>query len=160
MQITWKLRTAVMVLLSVSGACGLIAAQTTRHIDSLMVDMLSEPIGLDDPQPVFSWKIRDPTDGARQTAYRIRVTTNATELGALVWDSGRVESAQSIGIPYSGPPLKASYRYFWTVQTWDKDGKPYPISTVSNWETGLMSAAGWKGDWIGYERPEDKSIRE
>ena len=135
------------------------AAQSTRHVDSLMVDMLPEPIGLDHTRPTFSWKIRDTSDGARQTAYRIRVTAIPRQAGSPVWDSGRVESAQSIGIPYGGTALEASHRYFWTVECWDKDGKPYPVSEVSSWETGLMSANAWKADWVGYERPEDKSVR-
>jgi alpha-L-rhamnosidase len=124
------------------------------------VDLLSEPIGLDDARPVFSWKIRDTSDGARQTAYRVRVTTGAQGAGAVVWDSGRVASAQSTGVAYGGTPLQASCRYFWTVESWDQYGKPYPVSPVASWETGLLSAGAWKGGWIGYEQPEDKSIRE
>src|SRR4051795_10236463 len=107
-----------------SRLCSLLAAQSSRHIDALMVDLLSEPIGLDDARPVFSWKIRDTSDGARQTAYQIRVsTTNAGGATVLVWDSGRVASAQSTGIPYGGTPLQASRHYFWTVESWDQGGK-------------------------------------
>ena len=135
------------------------------HVDSLMVDMLPEPIGLDDSQPVFSWKIRDGAQGAKQTAYRIRAAVRAMDLRAdgattLIWDSGRIESAQSTGVRYAGKPLEASHKYFWQIESWNKDGKPYPVSEVSSWETGLMSANEWRSEWIGYEQPEDKSIRE
>src|SRR5438067_812272 len=154
------LRKALIAIFSFSGLCSPMAAQSARHVDSLMVDMLSEPIGLDDARPVFSWKIRDASDAARQTAYRIRVSASANRTGSLVWDSGRVESAQSTAVPYNGTPLEASHRYFWTVESWDKDGRPYPMSKLASWETGLMNPAAWKGEWIGYERPEDKSVRE
>src|SRR5205823_8602274 len=112
MSISWHLHQTLIVLFSFSGVCSPMAAQSTRRVDSLMVDMLSEPIGLDDARPVFSWKIRDVTDGARQTAYRIRVSASANRTGSLVWDSGRVESGQSTAVPYTGTPLEASTRYF------------------------------------------------
>src|SRR4051812_7250867 len=158
---TWNWRPILIVVFGFSRLCSPLAAQSSRHIDALMVDLLSEPIGLDNARPVFSWKIRDTSDGARQTAYQIRVTTaNAERATALVWDSGRVASAQSTGIPYSGTPLQASRRYFWTVESWDQGGKPYPVSGVASWETGLLNSGAWRSDWIGYEQPEDKSIRE
>lgn len=135
-------------------------AQSRGSVGSLRVDMLSEPIGLDDTQPLLSWKINDPAQGARQTAYRVRVIANTSTSASVVWDSGKVESAQSQGIVYAGTPLEASHRYFWTVESWDKDGKPYPISKASAWEMGLLSGTAWKGEWIGYERPEDKRVRE
>jgi hypothetical protein len=34
--------------------------------------VLSEPIGLDALQAIFSWKIYGGSEGARQTAHRIR----------------------------------------------------------------------------------------
>src|SRR5438067_7960681 len=119
------LRKALIAIFSFSGLCSPIAAQSARHVDSLMVDMLSEPIGLDDARPVFSWKIRDASDGARQTAYRIRVSASAKQSGSLVWDSGRVESAQSTAVRYNGTPLEASHGSFWTVVTCYTDERHY-----------------------------------
>jgi alpha-L-rhamnosidase len=153
-----------------SSSSSLPASRGSAQLSSLRVDMLSEPIGLDDVQPMFSWKIQDASEGARQTAYRIRVATRAFDVQSsgpeggsapdLLWDSGKVESAQSTEVPYSGKPLEASRRYFWRVESWDKDGRPYPASEVSHWETGLMNTDSWRSQWIGYEQPEDKSIRE
>ncbi len=140
--------------------CTGIMGQSTAYIGSLTVNMLSEPIGLDDPQPQFSWKINDAANGARQTAYRIRVSRDASQSGALIWDTGKVESSQSTGVVYAGTPLEPSHRYFWTVESWDKDGKPYRISPKASWETGLLNAAAWKANWIGYEQLEDKRVRE
>ena len=42
----------------------------------------------------------------------------------------------------------------------EADGKPYPASEASWWETGLMSAESWQGKWIGYEEEEERRIRE
>lgn len=160
MSTIWNWQSLLIVLFIFTGLRSMATAQSTRHVDSLRVDLLADPLGLDDARPVFSWKIRDTSDGARQTAYRIRVTTSAGGTGTPVWDSGRVASAQSNGIPYGGTPLQASHRYSWTVESWDVAGKPYPVSEVAHWETGLLNPGAWKGDWIAYEQPEDKSIRE
>jgi hypothetical protein len=46
------------------------------------------------------------------------------------------------------------------VESWDKDDRPYRASELSHWETGLMNTDSWRSQWIGYEQPEDKSIRE
>src|SRR4051812_24764007 len=103
MSTTWNWRPILIVVFGFSRLGSPLTAHSSRHIDALRVDLLSEPIGLDDARPVFSWKLRDPSDGARQTAYQIRVTTtNAGGATVLVWDSGGVASAQSTGIPYGG----------------------------------------------------------
>ena len=77
-----------------------------------------------------------------------------------MWDSGRIDSGSSAGVAYAGRELRPSTRYFWRVKVWDKDGKPYPPSDVSWWETGLLGAGGWRGRWIGYELPEERLVRE
>jgi alpha-L-rhamnosidase len=77
-----------------------------------------------------------------------------------IWDSKRIESGDSIGAGYGGPALTPSKRYFWRVLVWGRDGKPYPPSDVSWWETGLLQQENWKAKWIGYEEPELKHLRE
>jgi alpha-L-rhamnosidase len=128
----------------------------------LSYDSLIEPLGLDDAKPRLSWQLRDSRVGARQTAYEIEVATKAGLLAADkadVWDSGKIASDRSVGVLYSGPELAAETRYYWRVKVWDKDGKPYPVSEASWWETGLMVAANWRSKWIGYETEEERSIR-
>jgi alpha-L-rhamnosidase len=128
----------------------------------LTTDSLVQPLGIDTEQPLFSWQLQDAAFGARQTAYRLRVATSPALLKSAkpdAWDSGVVKSDQSVGIKYAGPPLKPQQRYYWQVESWDKDGKAYPASDVTWWETGLMNA-GWKAKWIGYEIEEHRRIRE
>ena len=125
-------------------------------------ESLREPLGIDALQPAFSWRLQDARWGAKQTAYQITVSSKAGMKGADkpdVWDSGRISSERSAGIVYAGPALHASTRYYWRVRVWDKDGKPYPASSNSWWETGLLTSSNWKARWIGYEDPELHSIR-
>jgi alpha-L-rhamnosidase len=43
----------------------------------LQVDDMREPMGIDDATPRFSWQLEDGAQGARQTAYRVLVATQA-----------------------------------------------------------------------------------
>ena len=120
-------------------------------------------MGMDEPHPLLSWKLHDGTYGARQTAYQVLVASSSSSLSEGkpdVWDSGRVESDRSVGVPYAGPALAAEKRYFWQVKVWGQDGKAYPTSAVSWWETGLLNSGGWRGKWIGYEEEEHRRLRE
>jgi alpha-L-rhamnosidase len=131
--------------------------------DHLQCDSLVEPLGLDAKQPLLSWQLQDARTGARQTAYNIQVATKPALLAAGkadVWDSGRVASGSSVDVAYAGPALEAQTRYYWRVLVWDQDGKPYPASGMSWWETGLMSQANWQAKWIGYEEKEEQSVRQ
>ena len=59
----------------------------------LQVDDLERPLGIDDAAPRFSWQLMDATRGARQTAYRVLVATQADLLkngNSDVWDSGKI----------------------------------------------------------------------
>jgi len=129
----------------------------------LKCDSLVTPLGIDSKTPVLSWQLQDDRYGARQTAYEIQVATSSALLAAGkpdMWDSSRVESDQSAGVTYAGPALLPERRYFWRVKVWDKDGKPYPTSDTSWWETGLLDAQEWRGKWIGGEEHEHKRVRE
>lgn len=130
----------------------------------LRVDNLVAPLGIDDATPQFSWQLHDTARGARQTAFEILVASNAQVLKgasakADVWDSGRIDSSQSLNIRYAGPALRPSTRYFWCVRLWGASGTPYPASDIAWWETGLLSQGGWKAAWVGYETPEEAAVR-
>jgi alpha-L-rhamnosidase len=128
----------------------------------LQVDNLTRPLGIDDATPRFSWKLNDPTRGARQTAYRVLVATQEellTDGKTDVWDSGKVNSGQSLNVKYAGPAVKPSARYWWRVEIWGSDAKAYPASAAEWWETGLLSQ-GWRGDWIGWETAEEAAVRK
>ena len=83
----------------------------------------STPLGIDVQQPRFSWQM-DATAGERgvaQAAYQIEVRDPK---GALVWDSKRIDSPESLDIRYGGSPLEAATRYAWTVTVWTAAREP------------------------------------
>ncbi len=160
-----RLRQAVR--LAITGAAALLlapafAASPVGKPTHLTCDSLEQPLGIDSNQPLFAWQLQDAGFAARQTAYRIEVASKPAILNSGkpdVWDSGRVASDKSFGVVYGGPELAASTRYYWRVEVWDKDGKPYPVSDASWWETGLLKQS-WKAQWIGYEDPEHRAVRK
>lgn len=106
---------------------------TDVTVYDLMTDDMADPVGLDNPNPVFSWKMKSNVIGQRQTAYQIVVKQGST----TVWDSGKVESDVSVGITYAGTALKSSAEYTWSVTVWDKDGNAV-TSDQATFEMALL----------------------
>ena len=72
---------------------------------------------------------------------------------ADVWDSGRVDSDQSVNVPYGGPAVESRRRYYWQVRVWDAQGQASSYSQASWWEMGLLSPDDWKAKWITRDMP-------
>ena len=107
--------------------CVSAAAANPAKPYNLRCERLSEPVAIDRDQPRLSWKLESATRGEKQTAYRVLVASSADKLDKDVgdlWDTGKVESNQSIHVPYAGKALQSRTRCFWKVRVWDKDGKP------------------------------------
>ncbi len=124
-------------------------------IEGLTVEHRTDPLGVDAARPRFGWYLAATARGRRQSAYQILVASSADRLRdgrADVWDSGRVDSANSVAVRYEGPELSPSTRYFWTVGAWDEEGRAVPHAPAAHFETGLLSTdgvAGWDGArWI------------
>lgn len=101
-----------------------------------------DPIGLDDPAPAFSWKLRSDLPDTVQTACRILVAAD----GEPVWDTGFIETNRSVCHVYGGAPLTPMTCYEVSVSVRDNHGE---TASVSGWfETGLMSYKNMKADWI------------
>ena len=146
----------ITLLACTSLMTGATASQPPTH---LLCESLNTPLGIDTAAPRFSWQLNDARMGAKQSAYEIQVATKAEISKDDIWDSGRIQSDQSIAVPYQGPALHPETRYYWRVKVWDKDGKEYPVSAPTWWETGLMQQ-DWRADWIGFEKKELQQLRE
>ncbi|MDR1340895.1 MAG: alpha-rhamnosidase, partial [Prevotellaceae bacterium] len=81
--------------------CGL--SKDSLIPDGLQCEYQTEPIGIDVSAPRFGWRLNDSghVRGQRQTAYSILVASSLrklTETGADVWNSGKVNSPQSVSV--------------------------------------------------------------
>ncbi|MCX6559448.1 MAG: family 78 glycoside hydrolase catalytic domain [Candidatus Aminicenantes bacterium] len=111
-----------------------------------------EPIGIDAPLPSLSWKIAGDGRGLRQTAYRIQAASRHEMLAADrpdLWDSGRVDSGDTVGIAYAGWPLASFKRAAWRVRVWDQDGRESSWSESAGWAMGILRPGEWRAVWIG-----------
>ena len=137
------------VLLSMLGESFVfVHAQNDVSIVHLKVEDEVNPLCVDSAAPRFSWQMHSGTTGQKQTAYRIVVAGDAA-FNTVVWDSGKVMSDVSVGIPYMGRELSPSTCYYWKVTVSDMDG--VDVSSDTAWfETGLMGgASAWgEADWI------------
>jgi len=140
---------AMMILQIIGGE--IVAAATQPTATRLLTEYLENPLGIDVPQPRFSWQFHSDRRGARQSAYQIQV---ADSLDALtsgkpnIWDSGRVASDECTNIPLKVGRLASGARYWWRVKVWDETGKESDFSAPAWFEMGLLDEKDWQGDWI------------
>lgn len=121
------------------------------------------PLGIESANPRLSWNIQANYTGVKQLAYRILVSDKLETLKqekGNVWDSGKINSGQSIQVPYAGNKLMATKQYFWQVKIWDNQGHVADWSEPASWQMGLIMPEDWKGaHWIAYdELPESQRI--
>ncbi len=105
-----------------------------------------DPVGYYDATPTFSWKL--PEGVKRQAAYQVVVEAN----GKPIWNSGWVESDQSVFVPYGGRPLVSRDRIEWRVRFRNEKGSESDWSETARFELGLLLSNDWKAHWI---RPKD-----
>jgi alpha-L-rhamnosidase len=139
-----------------------VAAEGRLRPVDLRCEYRKNPLGIDTLEPRLSWKLglADPTArGQVQTAYQILAASSEELLrndrGDL-WDTGKVESSQSVQVSYGGKPLASRSRVWWKVRVWDKAGGSSPWSEPSLWSMGLLKAEDWKAKWIGLDGNEGK----
>ena len=121
------------------------------------------PLGIDVLTPRLSWQLSASGRGVAQTACQIQVAASPAGLEGgrdLLWDTGKVATAESLHHTYRGPALRSGQRCFWRVRVWDQDGQPTPWSEAAWWEMGLLSAGDWRARWIEPPWDEDPQVMQ
>jgi alpha-L-rhamnosidase len=129
----------------------------------LRCEYLSNPLGIDKPTPHLSWQSDSGERNWKQAAYQVLVASGADLLipgRTDIWDSGKIDSDESVGIAYRGPALESRRRYFWKVRIWDPSGQVSESTQPAWWEMGLLHPTDWKGKWIRWDNPDDAADRE
>lgn len=88
--------------------------------------------------PFFGWVVNSERGNTLQTAFQILVSSSLDSIQedkADYWNSGKVESDQSMNISYNGKPLEGGKVYFWKVKTWDNYGLESQFSDISRFIT-------------------------
>lgn len=131
-------------------------------LQKLRCEYLENPIGIDVLKPRFSWNMESAERNQSQTGYQILVASSAELLdadNASVWDSGKIQTNNSVNIEYKGLDLNSAKMYYWKVRIWDRDSIVSDWSEPATWYTGLLNSNDWQADWIGYDlAKQDSSI--
>jgi alpha-L-rhamnosidase len=134
------------------------APPASLRVEHLRTEYKENPLGIDVRAPRLSWQLRTDTRDVVQQAWQVRVARTDADLRngrRLVWESGRVQSNESIHRVYAGPPLVSGQRYFWQVQVWDNRGRASGWSVPGWWEMGLLAPSDWRAQWIEPGLAED-----
>lgn len=115
----------------------------SETITDLRCEYLTNPLALAVKVPHFSWRMNDTTPNLLQTAYQLVVWNQEGEY----WNSGKVESGESVGIAYQGKPLTSNLQLKWKVTVWDNIGRTHE-SGEAGFGTGLYDLSDWKAQWI------------
>ena len=132
------------------------AAPGGAAVVDLRCEYRTNPLGIDTLRPRLFWRLESDERGQRQMAYRVLVASAADLLaadGGDLWDSGRVESDETIQVEYAGRPLASGQACFWKVRAWDAAGRLLAWSTPAFWTMGLLAPGDWRAQWIGYDAP-------
>ncbi|TWE09097.1 alpha-L-rhamnosidase [Neobacillus bataviensis] len=118
------------------------------QVTAVTCEYRTNPLGIDISQPRLSWRIESERRGTLQQAYQIQVSLTETGFENPVWDTGLIDSDQSLHIEYNGPQLASRTRYFYHVKVWDNFGRESEWSDTAWWETALLDPSEWKASWI------------
>jgi alpha-L-rhamnosidase len=124
-------------------------------VQNLLIENLSNPIGIDVQQPRFSWQSASDKKNTLQTAYEIKLSSGKKS----VWSTGKVASDQSVHVSYSGSPLQSAAKYQWQVRVWDNKGGASAWSEPATFQVALLNKSDWKAKWIEADFAEDSVTR-
>jgi alpha-L-rhamnosidase len=170
-----------VIIVAVTMLCCMTAV-FAADVTSLRCEYLENPLGIDAAKPRLAWKLETrnakPERGVKQTAYQVLVASTPEHLAkdkGDLWDSGKVESDQSIQVEYQGKPLDSRRRCYWKVRVWSGKVEAGNLkfekaagsewSQPAWWTMGLLSteaplslgsagAAGWQAKWITMKAAE------
>lgn len=150
-----KILFLLFIISFVINSCDL--KEKSLKITSLKTEYTENPIGIDVPSPRFTWILEDTMRNVKQTAYRILVASDPSLLKpgkADLWNSGWVESDQSVFVKYQGEDLESGKRCYWTVSV--KDNNEREVKPLKNayFEMGFLDPSDWQAEWIGF-RPRE-----
>ncbi|MFA7691289.1 MAG: family 78 glycoside hydrolase catalytic domain [Candidatus Hydrogenedentales bacterium] len=140
--------TSLFALASVT----LVGVSSTMQPISLTTEYRINPEGIDVPSPRFSWMLEAEQRDRVQSAYQILCADSEAHLAqdeGNLWDSGQVDSSDSLHIPYEGVALGSRTLCWWKLRVWDNEGAVSAWSAPARFSVGLLEKEDWQAQWIG-----------
>ena len=129
----------------------------------LKCEYKTNPTGIDENHPRFSWITKYDGCNSFQTAYRILIASSIQRLlfkDGDIWDSGKVTSPESALIKFKGNPPHSNKTYYYQVMIWNEKDEASSWSEPAEFSTGLFGLSEWRAEWIShiYSENSKKSI--
>jgi len=121
-------------------------------IAGVRFEHLRDPLGVDEPRPRLSWMVATAVVGWRQAAYEVEAYGSD---GRLLGRTDRVESDQSVLVPWPFTPLASRERLTVRVRVWGADGHLSAWSALYPVEAGLLQADDWSAQFVTPAWEED-----
>lgn len=124
----------------------------------LRCESLINPLGVDLKKPRLSWRVESPERNQLQSAYQVLAASTPDLLARNhgdFWDTGRVESSQTLDLVYEGKPLQSHTYVHWKVRVWDRQNRPSDWSAPAHWSVGLLRLDEWDAQWIGNDESRE-----
>src|SRR6267154_4767794 len=114
----WK--TLALLFAVLNFPCMHSLASSGLKATALRCEYRTNPIAIEPTSPRLSWHVEagENERGVTQATYQILVASRPELLRtdkADLWDSGRVDSEQSVQVVYAGKTLSSSQTCFWKV---------------------------------------------
>lgn len=141
---------AILSLLLIMISCQLFQSASIT-VSGLKTEYVTDPLGVDVTTPRFSWVLKSSYRGVSQSAYQLKVAKSRDQLAEdanLLWDTGKMNSSETVNIEYEGNRLESGEKYFWRVKVWDQQGNQSQWSHIATWQMGLLNPSDWKAKWI------------
>lgn len=111
---------------------------------------LREAFGVGTARPRLSWNVETQASGWMQAAYEVELYGPD---GRLSGATGRVESQESVLVPWPFAALASRERAAVRVRAWGTDGRPLAWSELAPLEAGLLDASDWSARFISPDLP-------
>lgn len=85
-------------------------------LTQIKCESMKNPISITVAKPTFAWKISSDKQNVFQTGWQIKVFD---ERKRNVWDSGKQEGSETVGITYAGEPLQSCTKYSYQITSWN-----------------------------------------
>ncbi|MCD2255406.1 family 78 glycoside hydrolase catalytic domain [Lactobacillus sp. CC-MHH1034] len=115
-------------------------AATTLQVNDLRINLMKQPLSVAKENLQFSWAIQAAQNDVKQTAYRIVIGHNQTDVlkaQNLVIDSGWHDASKSsdVHLKQAAQKLADNELYYWSVQVKDNYGQVSALQTAQAFTT-------------------------
>lgn len=125
---------------------------------NLLTENKPNPIAVDVSAPRFSWQLVSDKRNTVQTAYEIKLSSTKNNKSKN-WNTGKLNSNQSVQVVYQGPTLESNTSYQWQVRVWDQTNTPSAWSSPATFQMAMLNTTDWKAQWIEPGYTEDLVLK-